>query len=816
MANISTYVGGAGGLVGGECITCAGNVYCMTSDNQSAVAICFNQTGCLYLPDATTIDPGAAKYTVKNLNNSSNIIVYNNAAEALNILTPCQSLQLSLYDNTTCNGKWIHEKPTTNATGVGVAQTLDITCINYDLWCTTQIDDNISVFYGYDCATCVFTSSIGKFSPATESYSFSSPVCVTTCAIAEVISTFKFFGTCSEDDYAVWLANKQGPQIVINKTGGVCLCCLPNSCTQCWGINGFGVRTDSIDRFYQINPFCNVSSLCYELSFGRIDLTSGVMCVYDQVAVCDCCMVEIPKAFISEFTNFTELCHFQGTVMCRINVLTVVPGCRSQQCAPECNCGFITEPFITVRVPALNCNCDDYCMSRPTFSLGMNCCSCYQCFNECLTSQCIRPSRTMRFAFPGTACCFLFSGTVTKYDCGAQTMCCAVNSTHINGTSGSNLQSITFFCSSQAQACQYFRGQNFWPISENYYFYNIEGGGDFETCLMYSASFNGSHTNCGCLRIRCDTTTGCCGPVERCGFFNGHMNSPSYKQSSGSLAWETRFCNTKFHDPSSTLIVKQYQPSRITCDAPAGRYWVSGASSWQKRTAANCGCFVMPFDAHPACDCVTYCVYCFSGSSLTRSAITVPCNFSSPWCVDYFRVNTSGVFEYLSMKCGNAGCFCSGTMLCYSDLGYCSTGSAYIPLDPCHLYIFNYTSGDCIPYCVCRDASCNLIPCGVTVGTSVPLGAATGISLNCSKVTPVSSRCGSVIAYQNACNAFLPVVSTMTFNCSTLQFENKNCFDLDTIPIAQTNRNMSADAGGYILTTTDTCNRAFSFLTINP
>lgn len=814
MANISTFVGGAGGLVGGECITCAGNIYCMTSDNQSAVAICFNQTGCLYLPDATTIDPGAAKYTIKNINDSRNIIVYNNAAEALNILTPCQSLQLSLYDNSTCNGKWIHEKPTTNATGVGVAQTLDIVSSDYDLFCITQIDDNITIIYGYDCTTCVFTSSIGKFNPSTEAYSFSTPACVTTCAAIQVAGTHKFFGTCSEDDYAVWVSNRSGPQIVINKTGGLCVCCLTTSCTQCWGSYGWGQRVDNIDRFYQINPICGVTSLCYELSFGRIDLTSGVMCVYDQKTICDCGMTNISNAYIEDLDNFTELCHFQGTVMCRINVLKVVPGSRASQTAPSCNCGEITNPYITVRVPALNGNCDDYCMSNCTFALGMTCCSCYQIFNNCLCSQCIRSTREMSFAFPGTACCFLFTGTVCKYDCGAQIMCCATNSTHVNGSTGSNLQSITFYCSAQPAACTRCRGQTFWPISENYYFYNIQTTTDTDVCLMYSASFNGSQTNCGTFSVRCNTTVGCCGAEERSSFFNGHVNNAFYKQTNANCGWENRFCNTKFHDPSSTLIVKQYQPSRIDCGSPSGRFFVSGASSWQKRTAANCGCLVIPFDANPVCNCVTYCVYCFNGASLSQSAVTVPCNFSSPWCVEYFRVN-AGKYEYFSMKCGNVGCFCNNTLLCNKTLDYCSSGTQYIPLDENHLYIFNRTCGDCVAYCVCRDVNCDLIPCGVTVGPSVCFGAATGVSINCSKVTPVSSRCGSSIAYQNACNAFLPVASTMTFNCSTLQFENKNCFDLDTIPIPQGFSNMNADAGGYILTNTVTCNRAFSFLTIN-
>ena len=217
MSTYSTFAGSSGGgLVGGQCITCNGTTYSMTSDNLSAVAFCFNQGACVYLPSATTLEVGAAKFTLKNLNDTSNITVYDHCQRPFSILTPCQSLQLSLYNNSDVCGKWIHEKPTTNLTGVGVAQTVDVNCLNADIYCTQCIDCNTTVGVRYRCSTCEYVATVGKFNPTNSTYTFSTPCCVTLCTQAAFEGPKVFFGSCSEDNFAIWHSNKTGPQVVVN------------------------------------------------------------------------------------------------------------------------------------------------------------------------------------------------------------------------------------------------------------------------------------------------------------------------------------------------------------------------------------------------------------------------------------------------------------------------------------------------------------------------------------------------------------------------------------------------------------------------
>lgn len=813
MSTYSTFAGSSGGgLVGGECITCNGATYCMTSDNQSAIAFCFNQTACVFLPDATSLDTGAAKYTMKNINSDSNITVYDYCSRPFTILTPCQSLQVSLYDNSDVCGKWIHEKPTTNLGGVGVALSVDIICDNYDLHCTACIDCNKTAVWGYKCATCLFVASVGKFDTSSETYTFTTPCCVTTCNTLSHNGTSIYYGSCSDDDFAVWVSNKEGPQIVINKDGGICMCCMTDSCTKCWGTRGWGHRTDYIDRFLFLNPLCAVSTLCYQFGFGCICLCTGVMCMYDNQCICECLFTGLDYACIGCFVNCTQLCHFNGTVHCRINTTILSPACANGGTSPSCNQGCRTVDVVAVRVPNDGAATDSYCIYRKLTDLGRTYCSCYQPYNNCIFCQCMCTTACFKINFPGTACCFNLYYHTIRYDT-AGIYCCFTSAMHVNGTTGHGI-CCACICSSQPFGCRACLHDNIWPISENYYIHDIYNGGDVDAKLVYS-TYNGSKTIKCCLRLRCDTTGGQCGPTTRRCLFDSavacHIGSPNLMATQA--YYRSRFCNTKYHDKDNALSTSKYCP---LINANQGdQTHKNGMTTWTKRTSATCGCFTFPWNACIECNCATYFTFCWSGSTLTQATTVSPCNFGDPFRNSLFRVTSAGDFEYVNLCCGTVGCFRNNTTCCNVVMDCCSSSSAnFVPIDSGFKYLF--LSCDCYAVCICRDSNCCLIPTGSAGGPVTSLGADTGVTINNARVTPASSSCGTSIAYQNACNAFLPTVTTLTFNCTDLKFDGKKCFNLDTIPISQERRNMTGEAGGYILTVTDNCTRAYSFLTVNP
>jgi hypothetical protein len=788
----------------------------MTSDNQSAVAFCFNQAACVYLPNATTLDVGAAKFTLKNLNDTTNITIYDHCQRPFNILTPCQSLQLSLYDNSDVCGKWIHEKPTTNLTGVGVAQTVDVTCLDADIYCTNCIDCNTTAIIRYKCSSCQYISTVGKFSPSTSSYTFSTPCCVTLCAQATFETPHIFYGSCSEDNFAIWHSNKTGPQVVTNKDGGICLCCMPNSCTGCWGTKGWGTRGDYIDRFVFLNPICDVTSLCFEYSFGCINTTTGVMCRYDFQCICECGFNStLDRACITCFANHTEMCHFMGTVKCRINYSVISPAYADAATGTSSCRGIRTVDVIAVRVPNDGAATDSYCAYHKLTALGRCFVSCYCCYNDCIFCQCVCKGACFIPSFPASACCFTLYYHTVRYDT-AGIYCCFTSSMHVNGTTGHGV-CCACMCSAQPFQCRACLHRDIWTISENYYFYDIFTGGNIDAKFAYT-TYNGSKTVKNCIGLRCDNSCGCCSATGRICLFQGHCSIFGGQKRVCSAHYKARYLNEKFHDPDHILQPSQYCP--LECSFIQNKAHKYGHNTWYKRISATCGCFIWPFNANPDAshNCVTYCVLCWNGSTLNQSVVTSPCNFGDPYCTTFFRQNAAGAYEYVNLKCGTVGCFTNGATTCHVIMDCCAINEAdaYVPIDNNFKYLYLFPTNGCYAYCICRDANCCLVPCGSNGGPQTSPGAATGVNVSASRVTPASSACGSIISYQNACNAFLPTAVKMSFNCTDLKFDNKTCFNLDTIPVSQQQANLTAEGGGYIYTCIDACVRAFSFLTINP
>jgi len=274
--------------------------------------------------------------------------------------------------------------------------------------------------------------------------------------------------------------------------------------------------------------------------------------------------------------------------------------------------------------------------------------------------------------------------------------------------------------------------------------------------------------------------------------------------------FRARICNTKYHDPTNAITTNPY------C-SQGQRYNRNGMHSWVKRNGANSGCVIIPWDYRCDCCCAGFCAMCFSGSSVTHSCLTAPNYTSNNFCAAYFRPSTvAGAYEYLNAYVGKVGCFCNGADICTVELDSSpvSSQSIFTSLNADQTNLFEGCC--CYVMCLCRDSNGNIVPGSVVSSPSYIMGAATGVNLQCVRPTPSTTACGSVITFQNACSAFPPTVTVSTINCTDTTLENKKCFSLDTVPVCQPACNITGENGGYILTNTTSCLRAFSFVTINP
>ena len=122
MSTYSTFAGSGGGgaTSGGETITCNGSTISLTSDNSSSLSLCFNQTGCVCLPNATTLDEGSALYTIKNLSTENSVLLHDHCCNLYNFIKPFESIQISLHDNSTAQGGWTFQKPLTNLENLAI------------------------------------------------------------------------------------------------------------------------------------------------------------------------------------------------------------------------------------------------------------------------------------------------------------------------------------------------------------------------------------------------------------------------------------------------------------------------------------------------------------------------------------------------------------------------------------------------------------------------------------------------------------------------------------------------------------------------
>jgi len=112
MSTYSTYAAsGGGGLTGGSyCCICAAN-YQITADNwdDKVTLVCFcgnPSSASLCMPNATTLDPGANLYTIKNGGSATTIVARDAASNILGIIKPCNTSTFSLVTNGDCTGQW--------------------------------------------------------------------------------------------------------------------------------------------------------------------------------------------------------------------------------------------------------------------------------------------------------------------------------------------------------------------------------------------------------------------------------------------------------------------------------------------------------------------------------------------------------------------------------------------------------------------------------------------------------------------------------------------------------------------------------------
>jgi hypothetical protein len=158
MANISTYVGSGGGAEGaagggGEIITCAGSVYCLTAANQRAVALCFSSDptqAIACLPNATTLAEGSPTYSISNVNSQTTIALKDACGCLLSVIPPYGAMNVGLYNNTCVRGGWVLD----NAQDIASFNVKSTQCV----WCDTNNDFESQKYFFQDSYRNGYTS----------------------------------------------------------------------------------------------------------------------------------------------------------------------------------------------------------------------------------------------------------------------------------------------------------------------------------------------------------------------------------------------------------------------------------------------------------------------------------------------------------------------------------------------------------------------------------------------------------------------------------------------------------------------------------
>lgn len=245
------YGSGAGltGLAtaGGGELVCGTTRYTLTSSNQRSVSICLTSTpssGDITLPNATTLSKGSPTFTIKNVNCATSMVIRDANSCILAVAPACSTVQLSLYDNSFCQGRWQVGSFTSQA------QIVDVTCASYgnpfSCYCY-YVDENCNwhgIFFNPNCC-CICYRAVKK---SASGFTVNS-------------NTFTIPATYSTIPFTIYCACCKGGWILIQgsscHTGGGTL-----------GCNAVYYIVTNCDGTYSSAPFYDCTKQCCYVALG--------------------------------------------------------------------------------------------------------------------------------------------------------------------------------------------------------------------------------------------------------------------------------------------------------------------------------------------------------------------------------------------------------------------------------------------------------------------------------------------------------------------------------------------------------------------
>lgn len=367
MSTYSTFAasGGGGATSGGETITCNGTTVSLTSDNSSSLSICFNQTGCVCLPNATTLDEGSALYTIKNLSTNNSVLLHDHCCNLYNFIKPFESIQISLHDSSTAQGGWTFQKPLTNLENLAIDSNYsfptgfsrsDMDQVAHEgtyQMCNGKGNSDLGQYFLGVKGNCVFTG-IAKYNTTSKSYE---PMAVQKCCLTgETTLNIKSFTSFYHGGAVGFLCS--GQHVGISCTGTACLYCEDDStwCTSCLcnlNNNNYGYVTDCLSTFATMLPKTGENA-CQKLRLMHICAVTGKIT----------CLCEVTDTISNELSNGVnsqrlgpvfELTrhyhHFFGTKTCRITSIKWMNGATENNGSNHCiksECVWIYVPCYLV------------------------------------------------------------------------------------------------------------------------------------------------------------------------------------------------------------------------------------------------------------------------------------------------------------------------------------------------------------------------------------------------------------------------------------------------------------------------------------
>lgn len=287
MSNISTYLGSGGGASGGggQQLTDASCIN-LTSDNSRSISVCFSSAGSVYLPDATTLEPGSPIYTIKNIG-SSTALLYDYCGNLYNYLNSQESISASLYNNTCVQGGWTIEKATTNLSSVIIESPManpeGVTVPDMDV-CYFKCcqEQGRAYFVGYK-GNCVYTAR-GQYCSSTCSFQLSTlHQCCLGAGFTNAAST-RYPGCALYHHTGMLEVHPQGIFINIACDGTACVCCMTDLCYCCLGNSSRYLQTtDGYSRVGYVLPVCGQD--CAQMAFMYFGCNDGISCQYCKVDV---------------------------------------------------------------------------------------------------------------------------------------------------------------------------------------------------------------------------------------------------------------------------------------------------------------------------------------------------------------------------------------------------------------------------------------------------------------------------------------------------------------------------------------------------